>query len=388
MSDTFRYRKEFHKPRYFAVDSATVIEQGDLVWLDTDDVKPASDYSWDTDLETTQRSFAAVFVGVAMDKSGSGDTDDIQVNTAGIHELTCASATFEIGDDVAPADTGSSGLEDQKVVGVTDPTLSIGKVSQREGSAVTAVNIDVIPGVISGGSFDTGLEIITALEAVSAGSKLSADAIEDGSTNHVFTASDDTKLGGIEASADVTDAANVAAAGAMMDSDITEDEGILRKTGAGAYEALKTNLSASAAPTVSDDADSDYAVGSLWIDTTNDAVYRCVDSSSGAAVWVQMISTANASKVENDNGLKKYFAVVTAVAGDDTAGYVDFDTGWGAAPDWFSAHVLRAGVNVTEDAAITALGGGDLGKIRVADGGATYAVTADDVIYVQAIDLS
>jgi len=51
---------------------------------------------------------------------------------------------------------------------------------------------------------------------------LDADDIDDTSTAHKFvTASDITKLDGIEASADVTDATNVEAAGALMDSEVT-----------------------------------------------------------------------------------------------------------------------------------------------------------------------
>lgn len=45
------------------------------------------------------------------------------------------------------------------------------------------------------------------------------DALVDGSVNHVFTAADDAKLGGIEALADVTDGPNVDAAGAVMNTD-------------------------------------------------------------------------------------------------------------------------------------------------------------------------
>jgi len=45
------------------------------------------------------------------------------------------------------------------------------------------------------------------------------DALTDGSVNKVFTAADRSKLDGIEAGADVTDATNVDAAGAVMNSD-------------------------------------------------------------------------------------------------------------------------------------------------------------------------
>ena len=57
------------------------------------------------------------------------------------------------------------------------------------------------------------------------------------------------------------------------------------RTGAGAYGVLKHNLSASASPAVANDSSEDYAVGSVWIDTTNDNIFQCVDATVGAAVW-------------------------------------------------------------------------------------------------------
>jgi hypothetical protein len=46
-----------------------------------------------------------------------------------------------------------------------------------------------------------------------------ADDIPDGTTNKAYTATEQTKLSGIETAADVTDATNVAAAGAVMEAD-------------------------------------------------------------------------------------------------------------------------------------------------------------------------
>jgi hypothetical protein len=40
-----------------------------------------------------------------------------------------------------------------------------------------------------------------------------------------------------------------------------------------------------AAPAVTDDIDSGYAVGSMWIDETNDDAYISLNSTAGAAVW-------------------------------------------------------------------------------------------------------
>ena len=48
----------------------------------------------------------------------------------------------------------------------------------------------------------------------------------------------------------------------------------------------KHNYSATAAPAVGDDSADGYRIGSMWIDVTNDEAYRCVDDTTGAAVWI------------------------------------------------------------------------------------------------------
>jgi Cu/Ag efflux protein CusF len=64
---------------------------------------------------------------------------------------------------------------------------------------------------------------------------LDADDIDDTSTTNKFTTSSDiTKLSGIESGADVTDATNVAAAGAIMDGDFSTN-GLMKRTGSGSY---------------------------------------------------------------------------------------------------------------------------------------------------------
>ena len=48
----------------------------------------------------------------------------------------------------------------------------------------------------------------------------------------------------------------------------------------------KIKYAGTAAPTAGDDNADGYRVGSMWIDITNDESYRCVDDSTGAAVWI------------------------------------------------------------------------------------------------------
>lgn len=67
----------------------------------------------------------------------------------------------------------------------------------------------------------------------------------------------------------------------------------------------KDNYSASAAPTATDDSAAGYQVSSIWIDTTNDTVYVCVDDTATAAVWNKLfgsVVTANYFPLSDGDG--------------------------------------------------------------------------------------
>jgi hypothetical protein len=48
---------------------------------------------------------------------------------------------------------------------------------------------------------------------------------------------------------------------------------------------IQHNLSAVVDPGVSDDDVAGYSIGSVWVNTNTDSSFRCVDDSTGAAVW-------------------------------------------------------------------------------------------------------
>jgi len=52
-------------------------------------------------------------------------------------------------------------------------------------------------------------------------------------------------------------------------------------------ENLKVKLDGTQAPTVNNDTDEGYAVGSRWFDVTNDKEYVCLDNTDGVAVWTE-----------------------------------------------------------------------------------------------------
>lgn len=192
------HRLEDPKQRTFAIDDSTEVAIGDMLFLDTDDVKSASVFPWDTDLETTQKAFSKVFVGVSADRKGELETEvnEIGVYRAGLIEFSCDPTTFEIGDLIGVAQASGDALENQKVVAVTGASKAIGKVAKRYSSNTTSVICEIFPKKSSGQlSIEDIQDELGALEA----SSISADAIVDGSTNKAYTATEKTKLENIEA---------------------------------------------------------------------------------------------------------------------------------------------------------------------------------------------
>jgi hypothetical protein len=146
-----RWRYGDTNPVVAAVDSATVIEIGDMVWQDTNDAKPASDFTWNNTTAETQDGFADEFLGVAMQRSRALDTADIRVAARGVFEFPCAAATFELGDLIGPAKASGNALEDQKVVAVADPARAIGRAAKRYASNTTTVLVEIQSNVMYGG---------------------------------------------------------------------------------------------------------------------------------------------------------------------------------------------------------------------------------------------
>jgi len=120
------------------VGESTVIEAGDLVYLDGNAVKPAKDFSWGGSLGATQSSFADVFLGVAHQPSAEGETHDISVDVSpmSVYEMDVASGAYEVGDDLGP-DENSSTLMNQQLEAVTTGTRGIARAVEYRTSATT-----------------------------------------------------------------------------------------------------------------------------------------------------------------------------------------------------------------------------------------------------------
>ena len=151
MSDKMRWRYGDTNPVVAAVDSGTVIQIGDLLYQATDDARPASAQADQGSVAANQELFADSFLGVAMQRSRSGDTSPIRVATTGVFEFDCPESTFELGDLVGPDEVSGTTLTDQQVEAVSSSVCAIGRVARREASATTSVLVDVRSTVMTGG---------------------------------------------------------------------------------------------------------------------------------------------------------------------------------------------------------------------------------------------
>ena len=152
MSDKMRWRYGDTNPVVAAVDAATVIEIGDLVYQETDDVRPASSQD-DLGSETAnQEMFSDKFLGVAMQRSQAGETAPVRVAATGVFEFDCPSGKFELGDLIGADENGASNaLLSQQVAKVNNSRYAIGRVARREGSDATSVLVAIRSTVMTGG---------------------------------------------------------------------------------------------------------------------------------------------------------------------------------------------------------------------------------------------
>ena len=164
MADVMRKVKDFRADpagiREFAVDASIQIEIGDLVWLNGDDVRPASHTSlWTGGLAGTQGNLAHKFAGVAMSGINSTSAGFVRVATRGVFRyIVTTGATFEVGNLISGSRDGSNNyLHDQQVDKLTDNQtnqgLAIGRVTKRELVSTTQVEFEILSSVAPGGGF-------------------------------------------------------------------------------------------------------------------------------------------------------------------------------------------------------------------------------------------
>ena len=77
-----------------------------------------------------------------------------------------------------------------------------------------------------------------------------------------------------------------------LEADVSAGDGFIEVKG-GSTTVIKSKTDATAAPDANDDTTAGYAVGSVWIDVTNDKAYVCLDATEASAVWTETTVTGS-----------------------------------------------------------------------------------------------
>lgn len=146
------------------------------------------------------------------------------VDMAGGAGSTNLDETLSATQVVITSDTGTDATI--PAADTTNAGVMTKAMFDKLGGIATGANVGVVPNVAITGATKTKITY-DAKGLVTSGADATQDDIGDGTTNKQYSATDKSKLAGIEASADVTDATNVAAAGAEMttnkSTDVTTD---------------------------------------------------------------------------------------------------------------------------------------------------------------------
>jgi len=180
-----------------------------------------------------------------------------------------------IGTNVQAWDTQ---LDDIAALAITDNNFIVGNgtnwVAESGATARTSLGID-----LSLYYLKTDIDTFAELDAIVADKTL----VNITNKLSAFAATTSAELAGV-----ISDETGTGALVFGTSPAITTPTGIVKgDVGLGNVENLKAKLDATTAPAVGNDNTQGYAIGSRWIDVTNDKEYVCLDVSTGAAVWTE-----------------------------------------------------------------------------------------------------
>ena len=132
---SIRYSFNTTNPVMAEVDTTSAIALGDLVAQVSGEVISAADFTWTTDLATTQGNFTTAFLGLSGQTKladvakiyGNSVANQIRIDCSGIYEGDYTGSALVIGDYVGPS-SAANVLLPQSLVKVATASLAIGRV--------------------------------------------------------------------------------------------------------------------------------------------------------------------------------------------------------------------------------------------------------------------
>lgn len=143
-----RWRYGETNPVIGQVPQNICVEIGDLVYYESDSVKPAGVYSNQSSKALTQSGYANMFLGVAMQRSPLEESTTIRIATSGVFEYEINAGTFVLGANIGIEEySDRTGIENQKV-STSNTDGAIGKIVRREPVASDSVYVKIKSRVI------------------------------------------------------------------------------------------------------------------------------------------------------------------------------------------------------------------------------------------------
>ncbi len=128
--------------------ASTMINTGDLLWLNSGVATPANAFTWSTNLAGTQPGFRLLFLGIANEDKSALDTStrSIQVITDGLFAYPCTAlgGALNIGNFIGPdKDPNNNSLADQLIASVATYDLSVGTLWEQAATGATSLIVYV-----------------------------------------------------------------------------------------------------------------------------------------------------------------------------------------------------------------------------------------------------
>ena len=271
----------------------------------------------------------AIIAGTGITKSGAtisaAPVALTTIQTAANQSAQLALTTQE-GDVVVRSDESKTYMHNGGSAGdmndftlMATPTDAVTSVNSVTG-AVTAAHIaTAVEAASDSNTFtDADHSKLNAIEASATADQTNAEirtAVEAATDSNVFTDADHTKLNAIEASADVTDATNVTAAGALMDSEVTNLSEVKAFDASDYATAAQGTLATNALP---------KSGGAMTGAITTNSTFDGVDIATRDAILTSTTTTAGAALPKAGGTMTG--AVVGATDTDTSnSGTVDLD---------------------------------------------------------------
>ena len=124
------------------IDSNSLIEPGDMLFLDSTEARPASEFVWNTDLPTTQAGFSDLFLGIAHERSEIGADVPISVDISpqAIYEFDVSVSSYPLGTLLGP-DENSSALMNQQLEAAGAAAQAIARCMEFTDGFVTKARV-------------------------------------------------------------------------------------------------------------------------------------------------------------------------------------------------------------------------------------------------------